>query len=449
MAVGRRIFTGGFAVVLAIGAWGAPSGADTVFSGRAAAAAVRLTMAAANAPGSATPVDAGGPVAQALLDSLGTSQGFAASPFPGDLLLAGPGIYNALRPGPAPEARGYPFAVRSDYPTVTSAGRSDNLTELDASSSPDEARAAAVTGGRSPELALGKLTAEASVVSRSGAVTSEAVGTVDGFVLGPLRIGRVLSKAVAVLSPAGEVMRRSQLDVSGVAIGDAAVGLGPDGFTAEGTSIPLRPGDPLLRALAEHGLEVRWVAEEPVPGGIVAAGLRITRRQDFGPGGAGAVTFLLGQSTAAVTGQAPTAPASTPAAPESPPASTTTTDHAAAGRVGAAGGATEPTAGPLATPPGVGADAGRAVAAAVPATGPSGLGAGSADAAPAPADVSPHRTGRVAITAPLEERVAAPAARRAVAEFGMSRLYPVLVVAGAALLVAARLARTTAIRRPS
>ncbi len=64
--------------------------------------------------------DTSGPTAQARVDSLGTSVGFAAFPYPGDTIATAPGLVASLvlpQLGlPPPNLPPYPLAVSSQYP---------------------------------------------------------------------------------------------------------------------------------------------------------------------------------------------------------------------------------------------------------------------------------------------------------------------------------------------
>ncbi|HEY0397116.1 MAG TPA: hypothetical protein VGF00_01930, partial [Acidimicrobiia bacterium] len=62
------------------------------FTATASAMGTRIKITIPGGPLTDTPVDAGGPTAQATLDSLGTSQGYAAFPDPGAFVLSVPGL---------------------------------------------------------------------------------------------------------------------------------------------------------------------------------------------------------------------------------------------------------------------------------------------------------------------------------------------------------------------
>src|SRR5712692_9172800 len=68
------------------------SGSVAAFSGSAAAGGVRVTVNVPGAPLTDTPIDGGGPTAQVVVDSIGTSSGYAAFPDPGQFVLSIPGL---------------------------------------------------------------------------------------------------------------------------------------------------------------------------------------------------------------------------------------------------------------------------------------------------------------------------------------------------------------------
>ena len=68
-----------------------------------------------------TLVDLGAPTAQATVDGFGTSRAFASYPYPGDTVVAGPGLLKGN--GAPPQIPDYPLIVQTSYPSATSASR--------------------------------------------------------------------------------------------------------------------------------------------------------------------------------------------------------------------------------------------------------------------------------------------------------------------------------------
>ena len=114
----RTVVALGAAGVLAVGLTGAGrAGADAIrFSASATADGGRLAFLVPGASVSDQIIDGGGPVAQADLDSLGSSRAFASTPYPGELGVIGPGIVASLINAPQPPP--YPFIAQSSHPST-------------------------------------------------------------------------------------------------------------------------------------------------------------------------------------------------------------------------------------------------------------------------------------------------------------------------------------------
>src|ERR1041385_7744437 len=94
----------------------APADTSTSYSGVAAADGVRITT---SAPGFLVVedfVDDGGPTAQATVSDVEGNRGYASVPYPGELAIAGPGLF-AIATGHEFPGH-YPFYVASANPTT-------------------------------------------------------------------------------------------------------------------------------------------------------------------------------------------------------------------------------------------------------------------------------------------------------------------------------------------
>jgi hypothetical protein len=408
----------GLAVMAAPGA--ARSGQ---FQGSAAGAGVRVTMFLPNAPATNTPVDGGGPVAQAALDSLQTSQAFASNPYPGDVAIAGPGLVAGFVPG-FPSLPGYPLYAASSYPQTPEAQVSAGPAyDLAAKSSPTSSSASALAGSSGGDQPGGRALARADIsAGDAGAIVAMASGEVDAFTAGPLRIGRIASSARTTLDDAGRLTRESSLEITGMNVGGTEIAVGPAGITIAGNKVPLPGGNPVEEALARAGIKITYVNSEDTEHGVVSAGLRVTQAFTFPTAGSGTITYVFGQSSAALAASAGL-PVEAPVAELGPLAPD-----------GGASATTEPAQTPVAPP--------------APAL-PSG-----------PSDVSPP--GSVARAAPLESppgpgtSVRRSSPRGTVAlettgaprSLGTSGFYLMLVVAAAVALGAAHLVRILGVRLP-
>ena len=295
--------------------------AATTFEAVAAADGIRVAMRVPNAPVTDTPVDGGGPSAQAVLNSAGVSRAFAAHPHPGEAVVTGPGTVAGFTGGQVnPPA--YPFAVSSDHPTVPEQANEQGPYILKASSAERRSGSEARVGADSGPV----VTARASVdVDDAVVATAAATSDVSLLVVGDARFGRVLSTATVTRAADGTLTRSSDLQVTGFTVGGTSVAIGPGGLTLPGGAVPLPPTDPVQKVLADAGITVTYLAAQPQSTGVVAPGLAITAPVQTPDGGKATVTYTLGQASAAVAGvPVPggdvldiTAPGDVGAAPES------------------------------------------------------------------------------------------------------------------------------------
>ena len=176
----------GIALVGAPGLVGASEGDATPgFSGSAAATGIRITMKSSNIPFTDTPIDAGGPTAQVVADSGGTSQGYAAVPDPGPIVIGGPGLAAGVLAGGVPgvvpptklpqEPPGYPFYVHSDAGAAPEQKLGSGPFELDATSTPGASKSSARTGLQAGDSAhAGLATSSAQIGPAGGTVVARA-----------------------------------------------------------------------------------------------------------------------------------------------------------------------------------------------------------------------------------------------------------------------------------
>ncbi|MEA2826759.1 MAG: hypothetical protein QOG43_1198 [Actinomycetota bacterium] len=297
----------------------------------------RIKVTIPSGPLSDTPVDAGGPTAQATLDSFGTSQGFAAFPDPGAFVLSAPGlIAGLLAAGPGgippiqlPALPAYPLFVATDAVLTPTASIGAGPYQLTARSDERSSQAEATAGLRS--TAFGSLSAvhsEASVVAAAdGSVTAHAASEVEGLTVGPLSIGAVRSSASIARAGDGTVAPMTSLSIDVLRVGGIAVKLatsGPGGsliLDVAGIPVPL-PIDAVLQGLlSAAGIKVEVLPERPLADGVSAAALRISLPLDLaGIGsGPGEVTIELGSATARLSGSTFEEPPTDLGIPTGPP----------------------------------------------------------------------------------------------------------------------------------
>jgi hypothetical protein len=277
--------------------------AAAVASYRAAALAdgMRMSFEAVNAPATNVPLDAGFPVAQAELDSLGNSKSFASHPYPGDAAVAMPGLIAGVSNGQI-SLPGYPFYVHADYPLVPEQKIDQGSYQLQASAQQGGSRALARSGvaiAGSDGLALAS--SEATTQRRDDAVTASATSEVRAFSVGPLRIGRIRAEASVRRGTGGTVDREAALDVTTMSVGDTAVGFTPKGLVVAGSNQPL-PGDsPLWEVLTTAGITVRYLAPRESDTAVVSPGIEVRwTREVEGPITPLTFTWILARAVARV-----------------------------------------------------------------------------------------------------------------------------------------------------
>ena len=295
------------------------SGADEAppaFSGSAAASGMRMTMKSTNIPLTDTPAEGGGPTAQVVVESAGTSQGYAAVPDPGPIVIGGPslaagvlagGVPGVLPPTqpPAPPPS-YPFYVSSDAGSAPEANLSHGPVQMSAASTPGASKASASAGLQAPGAAnAGLATSTAEIAPSGGTVVAKALSRAEGLTVGPLTIGAVTSVATQTLDASGKVTPSTQLQIDGVTVNGQSFGLSPEGFGGGGSTTPVPLNPALESVLKGSGISVRLVAQQTYPNRVVAPALEVTMPFDSGPipGGQyqGTITLTMGSASATMT----------------------------------------------------------------------------------------------------------------------------------------------------
>jgi hypothetical protein len=320
-----------------------PARAAGSFQATAVAEGVRFSVSVPGAPLSDQIADAGGPVAQASLDSLGTSRAFASLPYPGDTATGLPGLVAGFTGGQV-NLPAYPAYVASDHPTQPDGQQAAPGYSLQAHSEATAASAVASTGeGNDAATRAARTEASTAVqAANDGSVRADASSITEGIVMGSLRIQSVRSTASAHLSADGHVVTDSSLDITAASINDTPVDIGPDGLTVAGTNVPLPAGDALSTALRDEGVSVSYLAAQPQDDGVLAPVLRLTVVAGAPGAGQAKATYALGGASVRLTGT-PDAPASVVAQTPTPIAS---------GGVGDAGSSLSSRLGAAVDPPG-------------------------------------------------------------------------------------------------
>ena len=291
----------GLAVVGVAGA--SPLGAqESSFQATASADGFRTSFGAPGRFAVGEFADFGSPVAQAVLNSLGESKAFASAPYPGANVIAGPGTLAGFTPLPNPGE--YPFYVSSTYPAAPETALNQPGLSLKAASEELSSAAEASHGGGSSENVVGFSAAKSSVRLDGGSVVAESMSAVKAVHLGPLAIGAINAQAKATRGLDGAIKRDSSLDFQAVSIAGQAVGVSTAGLTLAGSALPLPDSSPLLQALDQAGIAVRYVGQLETSDGIVSGGLVVTQTMSPPDGGPPAIVQLsFGRAVARVTGE--------------------------------------------------------------------------------------------------------------------------------------------------
>ncbi|HET9773276.1 MAG TPA: hypothetical protein VFS16_20460 [Acidimicrobiia bacterium] len=357
------------AAALAPVALPAPAGAEgeipadaglVTVAGEATASGVRFSYEVpAEFLAATTPVDGGGPMAQASLGS-GLARSAASLPFPGDLVIAGPGLFYLATGVTLPGS--YPFYVSAEHPGSPESALGDPSGQYQLSARADgnsaDSLAKAVFGP--PDGGSGGARTQTSiVVEPDGSAVASAESVSEGLSLGggTLKIAAVRSVSVTRLAAGTtNAVTERKLAIEGATVSGQAVTIDASGVHAGGGSAPVPFGsgaEQISTALAQAGLSVR-VAEETDAAGNSAQVLEVRDRHPlpFAGNPQGTFTWRIGRAATSLvrTGFLPApepepvvdTPAGPPAA-ESAPAGAPDLGPAGPGPLGA--GAEEAPAG--------------------------------------------------------------------------------------------------------
>jgi len=272
----------------------------TSFEATAAAEGVRVGVAAPSFILVDQLVDVGVPVAQSTVDGLRNSTAFASNPYPGALVVEGPGLFAGFTGLPSPGS--YPFYVSSSFPTATDSNFSQPNYNLSAKSAEQSSEAVASAGGSTAGSSLGAAAAKAASKrdAASGVVSAEAISTADVVNLsgGALRIGSVKATASVSRTPGGGPVRSSSLSVDGVSVAGQSVGFSDKGLVLAGSTTPIPQDNPLTAVLEQAKISVHYLQPITTPDGVVSAGVAITQQQQVPQGPSVIVTYTFGQAVA-------------------------------------------------------------------------------------------------------------------------------------------------------
>lgn len=312
--------------------WPGASQAQSVTSYEAAASAdaVRFRGGSEGTPLTRTPLNSGGPTAQASQDSLGNTVGFAAVPDPGPFAAGLPGLAAGLASGGVPtelpEFPSYPLMVSTSGPGQRQE-LGDGPYELLAESTGATTTGSALTGGTSEGDGAVRLVARSSVVEDDEVVIAVAESVSESVVAGPLSFGTVVSRAVVTLDKAsGTIDTQTEMQVTAAAVGTIPITIGPDGIDVGSVPFPAPIEETVQSLLGAAGVEVEYQEAQEFEGAAIAPTLTIVMPFDFSSApvdeiaalGAGDVEMTFGGATARIGSRAPAPGFATPDDPVGP-----------------------------------------------------------------------------------------------------------------------------------
>jgi hypothetical protein len=279
------------------------------------ATGVLVNLTIPGAPVTSTPVDSGGPTAQAALDSVGDTGAYAAFPDPGSFVVSLPGLLAgllgtglaSLPPIPTPALPSYPFEVTATSlaPQVSSGA---GPYQISASATTSEAAASSTAGLQTAEAGnAALLTSSSSVTTETdGSVVATATASIDGLTIGPLTIGQITSTATQTLSPVGTSTQQPSLSISGALIGSLPVSMSTTGLTVGASSLTLPVSSSVSSLLNHFGMTMTMLTPQFVDGTLTGPAVQITvpvngKADGVGTGG-GAATLTLGFTAVSLGG---------------------------------------------------------------------------------------------------------------------------------------------------
>jgi len=239
--------------------------------------------------------DAGLPAAQAVIDSILGSKGFAGAPY------SAAAADNAGAAGA--DSGEIPVFAIAQHPTTPSASKPLPGGGLEATSTADSASGKAALGASSEGAGgVGAVTNSAKATCASDTTIDAVADSVATGVeiAGVLRIGSVRSHAAVTLTPSGEKKLVGTVDIEGATVGGQAVSITDKGVVLAGSPSAL-PADPVTPALEAAGIKITYVkaVSDESQGQVLAPTLEITVSGDASGAAAGkSTTYSFGRAFA-------------------------------------------------------------------------------------------------------------------------------------------------------
>jgi hypothetical protein len=256
-------------------------------------------------------VDGGGPTAEAQLDSLGTSQGFASFPYPGETAVSLTGLAGILTGLSLPS---YPLIVNSSYPTTDTDTIDQPAYHLDTHSDQTTSSSLAQLGEAAQSGSLaGGATSTASVTAEPGGPVVSKAETQMGLTIGAISISGLDATAQVTQAPDGTITKASSLQIAHLTVAGLPIGITDQGLAIGSTTIPLGGIDSVTKLFAIPGTQIQFIPQQSTADSVTSAALQITTSQNIPSINQTAdVTYTVGSVVASANGSLFSSPSTAP-----------------------------------------------------------------------------------------------------------------------------------------
>jgi hypothetical protein len=258
-------------------------------------------------------VQASPATAQAAVDSLGDSTGFASLPYPGAFVATLPGTVDGLL-GTGPPVPPYPFYVASSYPSSPSVSQTNGPYSISSISNSTSTTAQALVGLATGIPQVTTITANATASQQSdGSLVADATNDVEALTVGSLlRIGSIVSSVHVVSVPGQPLSYTRALQLGTITVGGIPIGLTDKGLVL-GNNVVAGPSvGALTKLLSGAGITLTYLPERVTSTSIDSGGVELTISRDIPDQGNVVTTIVLGETSVTLQDGLP------PAAPDNP-----------------------------------------------------------------------------------------------------------------------------------
>jgi hypothetical protein len=278
---------------------------EFTMTARADTFAFQFTETAAPAAPDGEVFDASPSTAQALLDSVGRSEGYAAAPTPGPFFATLPSNGNGVIAGLGiPFAfPDYPFYANSSHPVKPSTDMTVGPFHAKAESDEQHSTGEASSGGPAGEegaFMSSRAAAAVGVDPGSGVRSADAASRFDGFTVGPLALGQSLASANLTQSPGQAPAKTSSFTVASFTVAGVQVALTDHGFKLGDQAPPTADLATLMGVLGQAGITVEFIPARDTPTSIESAGMRITKAGQDPNGTEHKISLVIGRVGASI-----------------------------------------------------------------------------------------------------------------------------------------------------